>query len=112
MDKRKHLPFKFYDEKEEKFIKEKARYYKSRSPLHYETFKRTITFYKLSGRMESVLEFECNFSMYYDTIEDTLYRHEFEYTFSFKKKLLNPRVTSRVEFEIELENYLAKRNLL
>ena len=112
MEKRKHFPFEFYDAQEETFIKEKARYYKSRSPLHYETFKRTIILYKLCGDINSVLDFKCNFTDTYDTVIDTLFEHQFKLTFKFEKRFLNPQVTSRKEYEIELEKYLARRNRL
>ena len=113
MDNRKHLSFNFYDEEEKKFIKEKARYYKSKSTLHYETFKRTITLYKLCGDMNSVLEFKCNFTDSYDTVSDTLFKHQYKLTFKFEKQFLNPQITSRRDYEIELIKYLAgkKRRL-
>ena len=109
MEKRKHFPFEFYDIQEEKFIKEKASYYKSKSPLHYEAFKRTITLYKLCGDMNSVLDFKCNFTDSYDTVNDTLFKHKFKTIFHFEKRFLDPQITSRKEYEIELGKYLARR---
>lgn len=109
MEKRKHFSFEFYDTQEEKFIKEKARYYKSKSPLHYEAFKRTIMLYKLGGNMRSVLDFKCNFTDTYDTVHDTLVRHCFKTTFNFEKRFLDPQVTSRKEYEIELVKYMDRK---
>ena len=109
MEKRKHFSFEFNDAQEEKFIKEKARYYKSKSPLHYEAFKRTITLYKLGGVMESVLSYKCNFTDSYDTVNDTLFRHYFKTTFNFEKRFLDPQKTSRKEYEIELVKYMARK---
>lgn len=108
MENRKHLTFDFYDKDEYKFIKEKALHYRKISQLHLETFKRTILVYKLGGHVKTVLDYDHSFSKNFDTVEDTLFKHEATRAFGFEKRFLNPIITTKAEFEKELEEYLQR----
>ena len=112
--KRRHFKLEIKNETTYELIKKIMKAYKDISPKHYEAFKRIVILYNLHNINNPRL-FADDLTEYFekatgtgwmDMVLETLVYHQYETTYMFPIKFLDPNRTDRKTFEMELSKFI------